>query len=767
MKKIISGVLAYTLVFCLLISGAIVGTVSAAGAGTIVYSNSQQIANNLSFTNTVSYINNIQRQVGYALSLTGKGDAYPIIMADDTIYGSMTIEKMIAYAEGQGKNVLAAINTDFFSMKTGVPLGIVVEDGIYKSSPEMHTAVAFKPDGSVYFSDNPEVTITLANNGSITDQSDNGQIVSLTHFNKYRTDPGGLYLFSSAFSSISTRTVSPGWFVRFKILSGSPAVSGTMSLEVTEILTSDSSVPIGEGYLVLTAGDAANLAAEYSKFKVGDMVTMTTACTDTNLSDAKWATGGGDILVKDSQITDQSLWDKEISAKNPRTAVGVKADGTVISYVVDGRESDNSAGLTLQSLAEEMLARGCVNAINLDGGGSSAISVRLPGQATSAVVNRPSDGSSRKCAAYLLFVTDKVADAKVKYLAMQNDGPVILAGSSVDLSYLGTDSGFKPVAAPSDIKVSSVLGTVSGTTYKAGTVHGVDILKLESKSTGATGTATMHIIYDPTDLKVTADGGKDTVTALTVWPGDAVQLSSAAAYCGFPVIADQAAYKYTVNGDIGTMTDTGLFTAGSAIGAPGAINVTVGGKSVTIPVTIAGFSDVSDHWAKTSIKGLSAMGILAGVSPTTYAPDQSIRRGDFILMIYRAAGQPTVAEPTTFTDVAPDDYYARAIAWAEDNLIAQGDGSGLFNPTGTLTREQAFTLLYRAFGVMNIAYTEAGSDCINDFKDKNMVSVYAIAPTATLVNMGIVSGANGNLMPADAITRAGMAKILYVALDKA
>jgi hypothetical protein len=359
-------------------------------------------------------------------------------------------------------------------------------------------------------------------------------------------------------------------------------------------------VPIGDGYLVLSADDTSNLSAEFTKFKVGDSVTMTTSCSDANLIDAQWATGGGDILVKDGAITDQTAWDKAISAKNPRTAFGVKADGTIISYVVDGRESDNSAGLTLKSLAEEMLARGCVNAVNLDGGGSSAISVRMPGLATSAIQNTPSDGSSRKCAAYLLFVTDKVPDGRVKYLYMQNDGPVILAGSSVSLSYLGMDVGFKPAIPPSDVKaVSSGLGSVSGMTYKAGPVHGVDTVALSSLSTGASGYATMHIIYDPTDLKVTSNGGAAKVTSITVWPGDTVQLAASASYCGLPVIADPSATKYAVGGEVGSISDTGLFTAGTAAGVTGTVSVTIGGKSVVIPVTVTGFSDVAnDHCYK-------------------------------------------------------------------------------------------------------------------------------------------------------------------------
>lgn len=779
MKKIFTGIFAFILSLCLLAEASPFARAAAAadGAGTVVYRNTRQIADNLSFTNTISYINDSERQQAFELSLGGKGDAYPIIMACDTIYGRLTIDQMVSYAAKQGKNVLAAVNTDFFSMQTGVPRGIVVEDGIYKSSPEQNTAVAFKPDGSVYFSDNPEVTITLSNNGNnaanggLADMTNSGQTVSLTHFNKFRTDSGGLYLFSSAFSTVSTRTATPGWFVRFKILSGTPSVTGTLTLEVAETLTSDTGVPIGDGYLVLTAGDAANLGAEFLKFKPGDTVTMITSCSDPNLNDARWATGGGDILVKDGAVTDQTAWDKAISPKNPRTAIGVKADGTVVTYVFDGRESDHSAGLTLKSLAEEMLKRGCVTAINLDGGGSSAVSVRMPGLVSGALQNRPSDGSSRKCGAYLLYVTDKVSDGRIKYLAIQNDGPVVLAGSSVSLTYLGTDGGFKPADVPGDVKaVSGGLGAVSGMTYKAGPVHGVDKVALSSPSTGAAGYGTVHIIYDPTDLAVTANGDAAPVNGLTVWPGDTIQLAASAFYCGLPVVSDPTATKYAVSGDdeafgVGTLTETGLFTAGFSSGTTGALSVTIGGKSVSIPVTVTGFNDVSvDHWAKPSIKGLTEKGVIAGTTPTTYAPDQTIRRGDFVLMLWRAAGKPAVETPASFTDVMPEEYYAAAVAWAESVGIAQGDGTGLFNPTGTLTREQAFTLLYRALDDLNIAYTDALPDSLGAFNDKDKLSEYAAIPTATLVSMGIVSGAYGNLSPADAITRAGMAKILYGAM---
>lgn len=79
-----------------------------------------------------------------------------------------------------GYNVIGGINSDFFG-NGGVPLGISIEDGIYKSSPEGNNAVA-TVNGQVSLSVSPQVYITLTN------QRDNST-VELTHFNKCVTPP--------------------------------------------------------------------------------------------------------------------------------------------------------------------------------------------------------------------------------------------------------------------------------------------------------------------------------------------------------------------------------------------------------------------------------------------------------------------------------------------------------------------------------------------------------------------------------------------------
>ena len=88
--------------------------------------------------------------------------------------------------------------------------------------------------------------------------------------------------------------------------------------------------------------------------------------------------------------------------RHPRTAAGVSRDGrTLLLLVVDGRQPGWSIGATLPELAQMMLDAGAWNAVNLDGGGSSAMWHREPGATAGRVLNRPSDGHVRPVANHL------------------------------------------------------------------------------------------------------------------------------------------------------------------------------------------------------------------------------------------------------------------------------------------------------------------------------------------------------------------------------
>lgn len=758
-KRLSRTILAVVLIFALSITAYAVP----AGAGTEQYTNTSVLTDGLTYTNTIYSNDTYGREESFLLELSRNSSVQPMVMACDTIYGGLTISQCVAWAESQGYHVVAAVNTDFFN-SSRVPLGMVVENGIYKSSPSGQNAVAFQPDGRVTVSEAPSVEITLTNHGSDTDAANDGKTVSFESFNKMRTASGGLYLYSEAFSTVSTRTTGDGWFVRFRILDGEMTASGTVELEVTECTETSGAVPIGAGNLVLTAAASGGLRAEYEKFAVGDKVTLQTVCSDPVLAAAEQVTGCGDILVSGGQVTDSAAWDGELTDVHPRTVLGVKSDGTLVLYVVDGRQSNYSGGVSLTMLAEELKALDCVTVVNLDGGGSSAMSVRLPGYDTCKTVNRPSDGKERSCGAYLLLVTEETG-GRADRLHIVEDGNLLLAGSTMNLHTVATDRAVTTVQTPSDVTVTAKLGTVSDGKYHAPAAGGIDTITLRSPSTGTTGTGTVHVVDQVSGLTVKDDSGK-TVTSLRLKPGQTVQLTPSVYQYGRAVLSTLDAYTYTVTGDAGTVSDTGLFTAGENYGATGTIVVSGGGQSVTVSVSIpAVFTDVAGTWCEEYVTRLQNLGIVNGTSATTFSPNDKLRRGDFMVMLYNAAGRPEVTGSGGFADVADTDYFAAAVNWAARNGIALGTGDGNFAPSAYLTREQAFTFLYRALPALGVTAPDGAESLLDAFADAGEVADYARIPAATLIAHNIVGGADGKLTPRDDLTRAQMAKMVCTALD--
>ena len=88
-------------------------------------------------------------------------------------------------------------------------------------------------------------------------------------------------------------------------------------------------------------------------------------------------------------------------------------------------------------------------------------------------------------------------------------------------------------------------------------------------------------------------------------------------------------------------------------------------------------------------------GITSGTGADTFSPSATVTRGQTVTFLYRAAGSPAVSGDS-FSDVAANAYYAKAVAWAAENGITSGTGSGKFSPGADCTRGQIVTLLYRA-----------------------------------------------------------------------
>ncbi|MDR2502431.1 MAG: phosphodiester glycosidase family protein [Oscillospiraceae bacterium] len=723
----------------------------AAGIGAVRYTNTYMLAPNLTYTDTVAWLDGVGREESHALTLSPGGDVYPIVLGGNTVYGGATIDAVRNWAESRGHNVLALMNADFFSLSSGVPIGILISNGKYLSSPGGEGAVAFGAGGGAYITGRAEVSMTLK-----TASGD----VSVPHLNKMSNALGGIYLFTEEFSTVSARTSGENWFVRFRILSGELAVNSDVALEVTETFVSDSAPPIGAGNMLLACVGAGD--ESFAKFFAGQTVTLQTRCEDAELSAAAYATGCGDVLISGGEITDSTGWDGAISGRNPRSAIGIKADGGVVALAIDGRDSTISQGATMRALAETLLELGCVSAANLDGGGSTAISVRTPGSAAAAVKNHPSDGALRKCATYIAFVTDARPGGAAKSLALVNNGAPVLSGAKLTLRFAAADSGYAPVAPPDDLTYTSARldGTAFGSGYVASGAQGTDRLELYSPSLGIYGYGEVFVVTAPTSISVTA-GGKE-VTKLAASPGDVIPLVPRSTFYRMSVESTPTCYTYAVIGDIGEVLPDGTFRAGNC--GEGKIRVAAGGTATEIAVSVTGFSDVSDHWSREFVQKLYNAGVVSGMGGGKFNPDADITRRDFILMLYKAAGGAPVSAGRDFDDVLPGTYYYDAVMWALQNGITNGAGDNRFNPGGTLTRQDAFAFIYRAQSVLNVYMPDGDAEILSAFLDADALAEYAKIPAATLMRAGIAAGSGGALNPRGNLARGQMAKILWLVM---
>ncbi|MDR1571327.1 MAG: family 10 glycosylhydrolase [Clostridiales Family XIII bacterium] len=177
----------------------------------------------------------------------------------------------------------------------------------------------------------------------------------------------------------------------------------------------------------------------------------------------------------------------------------------------------------------------------------------------------------------------------------------------------------------------------------------------------------------------------------------------------------------------------------------------------------APFSDMDGHWASEYVALMVGAGVIQGYPDGTFMPDSQIKRGDFVLMAAQAFGFAGAGGGVSesFIDVAPDAYYAKAIAEAKAGGAITGIGDNMFAPETPMTREDMLSMMWR-FLVMT--GREDARDYplqpLEPFSDRGAVSGYAAQPMAFFVGRGMLNGDEGRLEPLRYATRAETAAML-------
>lgn len=160
----------------------------------------------------------------------------------------------------------------------------------------------------------------------------------------------------------------------------------------------------------------------------------------------KEALGCQAILVKDGKPYELPQFS---TGRQPRTAAGIKADGSVFFISVDGRQEPYSSGISAEEIAQLMIDLGAVTAVDLDGGGSTTYLSRKPGYDYLQLVNRPSGSVERNVANSWLVVSKAESDHKFHSAFIEPYDKTYTPGSAVQFSFKGRDKSLASATAPS------------------------------------------------------------------------------------------------------------------------------------------------------------------------------------------------------------------------------------------------------------------------------------------------------------------------------
>lgn len=191
-------------------------------------------------------------------------------------------------------------------------------------------------------------------------------------------------------------------------------------------------------------------------------------------------------------------------------------------------------------------------------------------------------------------------------------------------------------------------------------------------------------------------------------------------------------------------------------------------KSVPVTKPDVSFSDVKNHKNQAAIEELASRGIINGTGSGLFQPDRSMTRAEFAAIVTRGLGL-TPGATSAFTDVPADQWYAGYIGTASSYGIVNGVGNRKFNPSGTITRQEAAAMVARAAKLcgMDTALTASASEAeLAKYDDGRLTADWAKQPVAFCLKEGILT-CGKTISPTQPILRCEIAQMLYNLLKNA
>ncbi|MBL1214009.1 MAG: T9SS type A sorting domain-containing protein [Ignavibacteriae bacterium] len=359
-------------------------------------------------------------------------------------------------------------------------------------------------------------------------------------------------------------------------------VNDTVTFIIDNFTQGQNNLAIPNGKVVLSGHGTAQ-SFMINNFTAGDTVKMVLTMTP-GLDKLKQLIGGN------AKIVNNGVSIGETGDRHPRTSIGFDSDSTTLyMFTVDGRQPGYSIGMTLRELSDYMVEWGVYQGLNLDGGGSTTMIAR------GNIKNSPSDPGGERSVSNGIFIVSTAPDDDLAHLGVFPREAFVTSGSTLQFTVEGYDQYYNYVT----LSPGSVIWSCDPS---IGTISSAGLY------TAAADTLTGYVYAEVNGVKDSSLVRMTQLVSVSLEPNPVIlelgefQQMIPQARDNYNNIVDITItdYNWSVTGDVGTISTSGLFTTtaegeGTIVaeynGIEGVSPVTVG---VSTAIIVDDFSTVSN-----------------------------------------------------------------------------------------------------------------------------------------------------------------------------
>ena len=747
----------------------------------------------LHYNKFLSDQNGVGNQSECYAEYTPNTSAVPVVMTGGSIYGKRNAQEAAEYMKNNEMVPMIGINASYFSFQTGIPMGHVITDGTVTSKDNRTLpGIGFKSDSTAFIED-----MYIETNAEFGEAYQ----LQIPHINKLISpETQMLTLFTPDFgkeTGVTTETLN----VILENVSDKVRVGSEFTCTVGEIFTSDKPVELKQGQYVLSVNTKGNqwaITLINTMYK-GEEIRVKTAAGNEIWNEAVNGLGSeGERLLINGAVADGLE-----KGASPRTAVGIKADGNIIFYVIDGRQPGYSYGARKDTVAKRLKELGCVNALNLDGGGSTTIAGVYPGCDNTVILNSPSEGVLRNVTNFIFIRNAAKPTGKSEMAYIYPYSGSILSGSTIPLDVKTVDENYYKTEHGNVLYSTNEYGSISENGEL--TALGEGNVTVKAETDGLTAAAAYKTVITPENIRLFNAENNAELTQIDVYSGDTVHLKAESYFDGTKLLSSNDAYRWSVNSAGVSIDESGVLVISDSFDGEAVLTVKAGGtdRSFKIIGTKKAYdpndypySEIKVQDNKVIVDMYSHKGSISktksyvridgekfDMSSAETVDSNHIRasfsQGDgfegenYKILAVTALdngysnvnklSQISRPEENRFSDMS-GHWAGRTVSYMNKMGVVKGydeNGESVFKPDGKVTRAEFAVMAVNTLGIDLLSYENADLSC---FADMESIPAWAWKYVAAAYDLGIIAGrqeTNGlYFAPGAEITRAEAAAII-------